>query len=211
MNPSNSTGLELNSSHGLFLLIVPVYLIFFIVFRKRKLSSFYDIVFILFCIYLVKLFCVTFLPVPLNYAEIEKWRVIRKTWPIFNIIPFKELYDVLSHAYNSGILFATKQALIQIGGNILMFAPFGFLLPILKRKSNNIINMLKISTIVSLLIEIVQLCVSFAIGVCFRYADIDDIITNVLGAVTGLLLFRLFLKVIQKLFHFDFYTMFTKN
>lgn len=200
--------LYINDSPIIELLVVPIYLIFLIIFRKNKRKFYYDIVFILFCIYILKLLSVTFLPFPLNGKAIESWKIVRKNWPVINITPFNEVYEIISNTYIAGISEVVKQLIFQIGGNILMFAPFGFLLPLLRRSANNVIRMLLISSITSFLIEFIQLSVSLAIGVCFRYADIDDIITNVLGALIGLLIFKLFIKMTKNIFNLDFYSLF---
>jgi glycopeptide antibiotics resistance protein len=88
---SNTCGISLEYSPGLLLFAIPIYFVFFFFIRKRKLTFYYDIVFILFLFYLIEVFSFTFLPFPLNNREIENWRVIRKSWPVFNVIPFHEL------------------------------------------------------------------------------------------------------------------------
>ncbi|HEX7065439.1 MAG TPA: VanZ family protein [Bacillales bacterium] len=64
-------------------------------------------------------------------------------------------------------------------GNVLLFLPFGFLLPFLFRKCRNFFIMFGVAAGSSFLIEITQ----------YKYAkrifDIDDIFLNVIGALLG--------------------------
>ena len=62
--------------------------------------------------------------------------------------------------------------------NILLFVPFGFFLPILWDKFRNIKNIALMGFIVTSLIEISQIFT-------FRTSDINDIITNTVGAIIG--------------------------
>ena len=92
-----------------------------------------------------------------------------------NFIPFKEMfrYDVGSYKFYKNII-----------GNMVLFLPYGFFV------SNyldckKVVKPIYLSLILSTTIEIVQ----YYIG---RVFDIDDIILNVVGAVIGYFVFRLF-------------------
>lgn len=89
-----------------------------------------------------------------------------------NFTPFKEIfrYDIGTHKFTKNVM-----------GNILLFIPYGFLASyLLKNKKFSVITILTI--IASLTIETVQ----YYIG---RVFDIDDIILNVLGGITGFLIY----------------------
>ena len=75
--------------------------------------------------------------------------------------------------------------------NILLFVPLGFLLPILYRKYDGISKIALVGFLVSLSVEIAQM---FGTGT----TDINDLITNTVGACLGFLLFRLVYKAIPK-------------
>lgn len=68
--------------------------------------------------------------------------------------------------------------------NILLFIPLGFLCPLLSRRFQRIKNTLFLGFGLSFTIEILQL---FTL---YRATDIDDLITNTLGALAGYLCFR---------------------
>ncbi len=95
-----------------------------------------------------------------------------RNYGVSNYVPFKEIFR-----YRLG----THKFIKNILGNIVLFIPYGFIASyILNNKKISITFIL--SLIVSLTIEIVQ----YYIG---RVFDIDDIILNVIGGITGGLLF----------------------
>jgi glycopeptide antibiotics resistance protein len=69
--------------------------------------------------------------------------------------------------------------------NIALFLPLGFLLPLLWPSWNRPIGVLLFGFAFSLMIEASQL-------LNIRFTDIDDVLLNSLGALLGLLLFRVF-------------------
>lgn len=91
---------------------------------------------------------------------------------VSNFVPFKEIfrYSIGSDKFAKNVL-----------GNIVLFIPYGFLASyFLNNKKLSVISILTIIT--SLTIETVQ----YYIG---RVFDIDDIILNLLGGITGFLIF----------------------
>ncbi len=76
--------------------------------------------------------------------------------------------------------------------NIILFIPFGFLVPLIWKKLNRPSFIIGFGFLFSLLIESSQLLNN-------RSADIDDLILNTLGAFIGFVVFRLF----NKIFKFD--------
>lgn len=75
-----------------------------------------------------------------------------------------------------------SEGLFTYIANIIMFIPFGFLVPFIWDEYNSIKKIIGISFIFSFLIELSQL-------LNHRYTDIDDLLTNVIGATIGWLLF----------------------
>ena len=99
----------------------------------------------------------------------------------YNLVLFKEIsryfrhYDVLGFS-----LF-----MINIVGNIAAFIPFGFILPIISRRSRLWYNTVMFGFIWSLTLETLQLI--FKVG----SFDVDDMLLNTLGAAAGYLCYRL--------------------
>ena len=74
--------------------------------------------------------------------------------------------------------------------NILLFIPFGFFIPVVFPKMRSFFKTTSISFALTFSIEFIQ----YFIG---RSSDIDDIITNLLGAIIGYLIFQTFHKIFQ--------------
>ncbi|WP_345469364.1 VanZ family protein [Actinoallomurus oryzae] len=78
---------------------------------------------------------------------------------------------------------SVKAALLEIGGNIVLLAPLGVLLPVLSNRFRGPLRILLTVAFVSLCIETVQGTV-----IAGRAFDADDVILNTLGAVVAYLL-----------------------
>ena len=76
--------------------------------------------------------------------------------------------------------------LADLFGNLLLFAPLGFLLPLLVPTIRRWWQVLAVGAGISLLIELYQL-----IWPLLRKASIDDVLMNALGAVLGFAALRL--------------------
>lgn len=87
-----------------------------------------------------------------------------------NFVPFVYLFD-----YPDGI----HSILINLFGNIFMFVPLGFLLPVVYKKLDTFWKVTAAGALFSFLIEIIQL--PFYV----RVSDIDDLILNTLGCMMG--------------------------
>ncbi len=76
-----------------------------------------------------------------------------------------------------------RDAVQQIGGNVLLGIPFGVLVPVLAPRARGIVRVLLLTATVMLLVE-------FAQGALVegRAFDIDDVILNTTGALIGYLL-----------------------
>lgn len=82
-----------------------------------------------------------------------------------------------------------KEELIQYINNILLFIPFGFLLTYFYEK--RWLTIIVIALCFSAFIEVAQYC--FALG----FAELDDVISNTVGAIIGSMLFCLAKKIIE--------------
>lgn len=99
------------------------------------------------------------------------------TFSSYNIIPFYTFYDLIQWGTVS------FRALANIAGNVVIFAPLGFLLPIIIGKLQRISYILFVGFLLSTFFELIQYI--FKIG----SSDIDDIILNVLGCAIGYWIF----------------------
>lgn len=80
-------------------------------------------------------------------------------------------------------------AIRQLGGNVVMFLPFGFVLPFAIAAARRVLVTVPLALLASAGIEIVQ-----ATRVEGRVFDIDDVLLNVVGALVGLLIHRLLVR-----------------
>ncbi|MDX3641686.1 VanZ family protein [Streptomyces sp. MB09-02B] len=76
-----------------------------------------------------------------------------------------------------------RDALKQVGGNILLGLPFGILLPVLAPGARGLLRVPALTALMMLLVELVQGAL-----VTGRAFDIDDVILNTAGALLGYLL-----------------------
>lgn len=97
----------------------------------------------------------------------------------YNLIPFKEIRRFLVYRE----LLGPTAVFLNLAGNILIFMPFGFLLPIMSRKLRGFFRVTILGFELSLTVEIVQLISQT--GSC----DVDDIILNTVGAAAGFLVY----------------------
>ncbi|QKE74202.1 VanZ family protein [Arthrobacter citreus] len=136
---------------------------------------------IIFGIYFTFLIDLTLFPFPYQNYLIQIM-IEDKLGDLNNFVPFKGVVDII----RSG---SFTIALKQIGGNILLFIPFGLAWPILfpkimKRKT------ILIGFSVSLVIELTQGIAGLFIGYNYRSCDIDDLILNTLGIAFGIFIDR---------------------
>lgn len=78
---------------------------------------------------------------------------------------------------------ALRDAVKQIGGNVLLGVPFGVLVPVVAPRTRGFLRVLALTAFVMLLVE----CAQGAL-VTGRAFDIDDVILNTTGALIGYLL-----------------------
>ncbi|MFF1274282.1 VanZ family protein [Streptomyces marokkonensis] len=78
---------------------------------------------------------------------------------------------------------ALRDAVRQIGGNILLGVPFGVLAPVVAPRTRGFLRVLVLTAVVMLLVESAQGAL-----VTGRAFDIDDVILNTSGALIGYLL-----------------------
>lgn len=98
----------------------------------------------------------------------------------YNLVPFLEIRRYLTYRKQIGYW----RVLWNLAGNVLVFVPFGALLPALREKRMGFGKTVLLSFELSLLIEISQLILR--VGSC----DVDDMILNTLGGCIGYGLYR---------------------
>lgn len=90
-----------------------------------------------------------------------------------NIIPFKTIVEQLKDGNDMMSLSS-----LNLLGNIFLFSPVGFFIPLLAQRKINLKKIIAIGFSLSIFIEFVQLFIG-------RSSDIDDVLLNTFGVVIG--------------------------
>ena len=160
-------------------LAVPVYAIARIVFVKAKqikVNLLHEITLFVFTVFLVGLASQTIIPkfeIGVNGFNIIK-NGIHKT----NLIPFKVLFETYKEVVVNGHI---NYFIINFLGNIILFIPFGVIIPLLWKTSTK--KTIFIGFCSSFFIEFSQLFLT-------RGTDVDDLILNTSGVFLGILVFK---------------------
>ena len=98
--------------------------------------------------------------------------------PNINLVPFASIQQQLSHSYY-------LVPLRNIGGNILLFIPLGFIVSLKYQWLSSFGKVILIGVGVSLIIETIQ------IPLYMRSFDVDDLLLNGVGTIIGFGLLKL--------------------
>jgi len=153
-------------------------LIIVLIFLRRKRSLSFLFCFSVFWFYSLLVVSLTIFPIPLIQGTVARSPAAYILSRV-NLIPFNyhDLYDG-----------ALNVILLEITGNILLTAPFGFGLPFLMRFKPQNVPWQAIG--VGLAIETAQLGFCLLIGADYRTVDITDVLLNAIGVLLGYTLFR---------------------
>ena len=119
--------------------------------------------------------------------------------PIITSLPF-----IFNHPYTPmnlvpfiDVLNSRGDFVRQVGLNIIMTIPFGFLVPFIKKENVKLLKIVFYTFLLSLGIELLQPLIN---GV--RSADITDLITNVIGGIIGYVMYLIFKPLITKILNY---------
>ena len=151
---------------------MPVYFVI-----RRRIPNMYwlrHMINLAFVTYLVSMFWIVFL-----------WQPALTNTHYFNLMPFRE---TLYYTYTYGNRLAESQYML----NMIMFLPFGLMLPLVfPKRINRFYLVALISLAATALIEGIQ----YAIG---RVGDVDDMIANLMGGAAGFCLYSLLRHALRR-------------
>lgn len=163
--------------------------------NKKHMIWWKEIISFLFVVYICMVVAVTLFPLPIGFpSNIEN---LNRS---VNIIPFASIIkdiNQIGSAYDGDALFMIGLIVRNVGGNILLLMPLGFLAPILWDKYKKFKNTILLGFTISVSIELLQLIESLFSG-WTRVIDIDDVICNILGSILGYCIYTILLKLSTK-------------
>lgn len=163
--------------------------------KQKQLYLLKEIIGFLFIIYIFMVVSVTLFPLPIYFNTNVEF-----VHHSINVIPLESIINDFSQigvAYDGDVLFMIGLIVRNVGGNILLLMPLGFLAPILWDKFKSFKRITLLGFCVSISIEILQLLETL-LGGWGRITDIDDVICNVLGVMIGYLIYKLLIKIGSK-------------
>lgn len=165
----------------IMILFLPVYyLVRFKILKCNTRDTKREIIMLIFILYMIGLTAQAILP---KYIiDTKGIHNIETGTHKLNLIPFRFLGDIYNETILKGdIVFF----LINIVGNILLFVPLGFCIPLLWDIPYN--KVILIGFCYTLFIEVTQMFMP-------RITDIDDLILNSIGVAIGILIHSIFIK-----------------
>lgn len=133
--------------------------------------------------YILLLFSVVILPI--NIIDTSLLEGESKFLDYFQLVPFRTIGEMLK--YND--FFS-----IQLIGNIVLLMPLPILIGYANREKHFVALFSKCA-MVSVGIELIQVCIDFALQYPSRKFDVDDIILNVLGVLMGTVILMLLTRL----------------
>lgn len=97
----------------------------------------------------------------------------------YNLIPLREIRRFLTYREQVGY----AAVFFNLAGNVLVFMPFGFLVPAMFRKLRSFFRVVLLGFELSLAVECVQLITKTG------SFDVDDLLLNTVGSAIGVLIY----------------------
>lgn len=172
-----------------YIIAAPLYVVFLAlsIYKKRRFTDIllHTIVFF----YFVAILSLTIFPLPFQISLIEDSR--QNSHLTNNFIPLGSILPILTQ---NNFLVTVR----QIIGNVILFLPLGFFVPLVWKQQTNISLVLKIGFIFSIGIEVTQFLISLILGFTYKVTDVDDVILNTFGCLIGYFLFKIFERGYKK-------------
>jgi glycopeptide antibiotics resistance protein len=175
--------------------LIPIFSIYFIIrviLHKVKRISWSDhFLHLSLFTYGLAMISITLFPIPLYYFNEEVPEMMKAH---YNFVPLDSIYDTLTQAVSVDV------ALKQVLGNMVLFFPLGFLVPLRWSYFMTMRRVLLLGLFTSCVIEFLQFAISVAIHYRYRSVDMDDVLLNTLGCMVGFLLLKLSVPLLVGLF-----------
>ena len=137
-------------------------------------------------LYLGWLIGATFFPIPvsghLTHGELGPAERLLERYNAPNVVPLRAIRETAALGWG-------WPAVRLLAGNVLVFVPFGVLLPAIFPGVRRLWRMAIAGLALSASIELSQLAVSLLLGYWYRMSDVDDLLLNAAGVLLGYGLF----------------------
>lgn len=150
-------------------------------YRVSILKSVVTVIFIMYIAALLKIILFKNISLIQIFGKYKKMRSV-------NLIPFKSIFESSEVSKRMGIFWS----IANVFGNLIVFIPFGYLVPMMWKKAMKFKNILMLSAGLSLFFETFQYITGTG------SSDIDDIMLNTMGAIIGYILLFYLKKFIKK-------------
>ena len=117
------------------------------------------------------------------------WTELRGNLLLEPLDTIRRFLWVLRHSSNEAYI---RHAVVNLVGNVVMFVPLGFFVPILWRRTGKLGWHLFSMALIIVAVELTQLFT--LLGTC----DVDDLILNLVGTTIGFLLWKLWQYFVRK-------------
>jgi len=164
---------------------IPAWIIVRIIYYLITKKSFdwkNEMLWLAFFLYSVCVVTITIVPLPFTRYKPSNAEGI-------NLVPVRHTLAQFKAIMDSGREHFLKNALLNILGNVLLFVPLGFFLPVLVKFFRSFVLVFFTAFFISIGIEIIQYA-SSRWGI-YRSSDIDDIILNTLGGMIGYFIYKI--------------------
>ncbi len=155
------------------MIALPGIIIYRLIYNKirnfEKPNLYHEVGVVIFCLFMIALFSQTIM------TRFYTGPVVTRSFSNINLVPFRVFQD---NYYAITELNYWQPFIINFLGNICIFMPIGFLVPLLWGKFNRFWKAALIGLATSLFIEATQLSQ-------VRSSDIDDLWLNTLGSMIG--------------------------
>lgn len=174
------------------MVLPPALIIYIILFLMAYKKTPKQKLFIGSIIYFISVFIImmTLFPMPVDPAVLEYNRSMGLQC-INNLVPFRMIYNIIDSE-------SVIVAIYQIGGNIMMLFPLGYLIPMMTDKKIDLKKILLIIFCITFCIESMQFLIGKIINFNYRCFDVDDMILNTLGGVFGYFMLKKTYPVVRK-------------
>lgn len=174
------------------MVLPPALIIYIILFLMAYKKTPKQKLFIGSIIYFISVFIImmTLFPMPVDPAVLEYNRNFGVEYTN-NIVPFRMIYYILKSETLGGMIY-------QLGGNLIMLFPLGYLIPMVTDKKIDLKKIILIMFCITFCIESMQFLIGKIINFNYRCFDVDDMILNTLGGVFGYIMLKKTYPVVRK-------------